>query len=77
MFFLDITQKKTAENFCIRGYVKNNDDGTVEAVACGKKDKVHKFVEWCKKGPNAAKVNNVYLIEIIPEKEFDEFTIAY
>lgn len=43
----------------ILGWVKNLDDGRVEAVAQGTKDRVVELIAWCRKGPPAAKVEKV------------------
>jgi len=43
----------------IVGWVKNLEDGRVEAVAQGSKDKVEELVRWCHTGPSAAKVEKV------------------
>ena len=43
----------------ILGWVKNLDDGRVEAVAQGSKDRVAELIAWCRKGPPAAKVEKV------------------
>ncbi len=42
----------------IKGWVKNLDDGKVEAVFEGKDDKILKILEFCKKGPFLANVEN-------------------
>ena len=41
------------------GWVKNLEDGRVEALAQGSKDKVDELVRWCHRGPPAAKVEKV------------------
>jgi acylphosphatase len=43
----------------IVGWVKNLQDGRVEAVAQGSKDRVADLIAWCRKGPPAAKVDRV------------------
>jgi acylphosphatase len=54
----------------IAGWVRNLDDGRVEAVAQGPKDQVAELVAWCRKGPPAAKVDKV---EVSWEEVGDEF----
>ncbi len=43
----------------LSGWVKNLDDGRVEALVQGPKDKVEELLQWCKRGPSAAKVEKV------------------
>lgn len=47
----------------LKGYVKNTDDGKVEAVFEGKEDKVKEIIELCRKGPEAARVENIKIVE--------------
>jgi len=53
----------------IVGWVKNLDDGRVEAVAQGSKDEVADLIAWCRKGPPAAKVDKV---DVTTEEVGDE-----
>jgi acylphosphatase len=39
--------------------VRNNPDGTVEAVFEGERDRVDSMVEWCRRGPALAQVEDV------------------
>lgn len=48
-----------AINLGLKGFVKNLDSGEVEAVFEGEEDKVKEMIEWCKKGPSFAKVDDV------------------
>jgi len=48
-----------AQELDLVGWVRNNRDGTVEAEAQGLRDNLNLFVEWCKQGPDLAKVTNV------------------
>jgi acylphosphatase len=43
----------------LQGWVRNLQDGRVEAVFEGQKPAVEKILEWCKKGPVAARVDDV------------------
>ena len=56
----------------LNGYVMNTDDGSVEAVFEGDKEKIKKMVGLCKKGPAAAKIESIKVTEekIKNEKEF-------
>ena len=48
-----------AELNAVDGWVRNRPDGTVEVVAQGSSDDVERFVEWCRKGPEMAKVTSI------------------
>lgn len=61
----------------VKGFVRNLDDGRVEAVLEGEKEKVDKIVEWAKKGPFFAKVTNFEIIEEEYKGEFKNFKILY
>ena len=56
----------------LNGYVMNTDDGSIEAVFEGDKEKIKKMVGLCKKGPAAAKIESIKVTEekIKNEKEF-------
>ena len=69
VFFRSNT-KNTAEALDVSGCVRNLPDGRVEAVFEGEKEEVDKMVEWCKKGPEYARVTG---IEIIVEEYKGEF----
>lgn len=50
-----------AQRLGLEGYVRNQRDGTVEVVAEGDKDDLEKLASLLKKGPPAARVDNVSL----------------
>lgn len=73
--FFRSSAKKRADELRLTGWVKNLDDGRVEAVFEGEQEKVDKMVEWCRKGPNYSEVKD---IQVIPEKytgEFKDFSV--
>jgi acylphosphatase len=43
----------------LAGWVRNLDDGRVEAVAEGPPDRVERLAAWCAHGPSAARVEQV------------------
>ncbi|ELY87063.1 acylphosphatase [Natrinema altunense] len=68
--------RDTAEEMGVDGWVKNLDDGRVEAVFEGSKDAVEGMVEWCYTGSPAADVEDVTVEYEEPRGE-DGFEIRY
>lgn len=74
VFFRKYTKRKAVE-LNISGFVKNQSDQSVLINACGEKENLNKFIEWCKHGPSRAVVNNFELDEITSEITFNTFDI--
>lgn len=72
VFFRSSTRDK-AEELSLSGWVRNLDDGRVEAVFEGEKEAVDKMVEWCKAGPENAKVTKVEVVAEDPKGDFKGF----
>ncbi|HFC49331.1 MAG TPA: acylphosphatase [Thermofilum sp.] len=68
---------EVAKRLGLRGYVRNLPDGRVEAVFEGDEEKVRKAIEWCRRGPPLAIVENVEVKWEEPKKDFDDFVILY
>ena len=66
VFFRDSTEKE-ARSRGVAGWVRNRDDGTVEAVFEGDSDAVEALVEFCRSGPSRADVDDVDVSEEEPE----------
>jgi acylphosphatase len=64
-----------AEDFGLSGWVKNLSDGRVEALFEGKKEVVEKMIEWCKIGPEFAKVTGLEVISEDYKGEFSGFLL--
>jgi acylphosphatase len=58
VFFRDSTRKQ-AEERSVSGWVRNRDDGSVEAVFEGSEDAVESMLEWCRSGPSRAQVEDM------------------
>lgn len=74
VFFRQSTAE-TARELGIVGFVRNREDGDVEAVAEGPEGALEKFVAWCHKGPAAARVTEVEITDAPPTGEFAGFRI--
>ncbi len=53
-----------ANRLGLSGWVRNRMDGTVEARAEGRPEAVETFVAWCKRGPPAARVEEVQVMAV-------------
>ncbi len=61
----------------VKGWVRNNPDGTVEAVFEGAEEDVKELILWCRKGPPGARVDDVRVKWEDYTGEFDDFRIDY
>jgi acylphosphatase len=66
VFFRDTTVRRAVERG-VAGWVRNNPDGTVEAVFEGDPDAVEAMVRFAHEGPRGAIVERVEVIEEEPE----------
>ncbi|RQG89949.1 acylphosphatase [Natrarchaeobius halalkaliphilus] len=74
--FYRATTRDTARDHGIDGWVRNLDDGRVEAVFEGPGDAVESMVEWCHEGSQAAIVDDVDVEYEQPRSE-DGFEVRY
>lgn len=74
VFYRDSTRRK-ANEFSVTGWVKNLEDGRVEALLSGDKKNVEALIDWMKVGPPAAQVTHVK-IENIEPIDFPSFDIV-
>ena len=56
-----------ARSLGLVGWVLNARDGSVEAVFEGPRDRVESMVEWCRRGPPHAQVQEVEVVDEEPE----------
>ena len=61
VFFRVSTQNKAIE-LGISGWVRNCNDGSVEALFQGSVDQINAMLEWCSRGPELARVDHVQII---------------
>lgn len=75
--FFRATTKEKASEYGIHGWVKNCTDGRVEAVFEGKKEAVDKIIDWCRKGPAGAFVEEMQVHKEEHSDAFDGFSIIF
>ena len=73
--FYRASAKKKAEELNIRGWIKNTSEGNVEAVITGHELRIKDFIEWCKSGPDRAKVDDVQIL-LQEFLDFESFKIV-
>jgi len=66
-------QEATARG--VTGWVRNNPDGTVEAVFEGEGSAVQDLINWCHRGPDAARVDRVEVVWDTYTGEYKDFSI--
>ena len=69
--------KQKAEQLGLTGWVRNTDDGCVEAVFVGGEKQVQDMIQWCYQGPPLSKVKNVEVKNQNHTNNFDGFSIKY
>lgn len=75
--FFRANARKIAEDLGLKGYAKNMPEGTIEVVAEGPEGKLKEFIEFCKKGPEAAEVSKVDVEFSDASNEFEGFEVRY
>jgi acylphosphatase len=48
----------------LSGWVRNRVDGSVEAMVSGDEEALRKIVEWARRGPRAARVDDVSVSDV-------------
>jgi acylphosphatase len=66
VFFRD-TMRRLAEQHSVSGWVRNNRDGTVEAVLEGDETAVERLLAFARGGPRGAQVERVEVADEEPE----------
>lgn len=68
VWFRESTRRQ-AESVGVSGWVRNREDGTVEAVFEGEPHAVAQCVSWCRMGPPSAEVTGIDVFEEAPQGE--------
>jgi len=74
VFFRQSTQEK-AQELSLTGWVRNQPDGSVAAVAEGLSGDIEKLIAWCRQGPPAADVKSVDVEWTEATGEFGQFRV--
>jgi acylphosphatase len=76
VFFRSETSAK-AEQHKVKGWIRNLDDGRVEAIFEGEQQDVNQIIEFCKHGSRRARVTNIEVSWEPYTGEFQDFQIRY
>jgi len=69
--------REEARALNLTGWVRNLNDGRVEAVLEGEDDKVEVMHRWCEHGPPLARVTGIDATNEYYTGEFRDYTILY
>jgi len=75
--FFRMETQRAAEAFNVSGWVRNNRDGTVEAVFEGEKPDVEAMLSWCEKGAPRSRVDHVDVSWEAHSGTYSEFSIRH
>ncbi|WP_404452778.1 acylphosphatase [Virgibacillus necropolis] len=68
--------KQSADVLNLKGWVKNNADGTVQIHVDGESDQIQKFIIAIKNNPTQfAQVNHIHVTELDNKETYQDFTI--
>ena len=73
--YFRLTMQQIAIKNSVFGWVRNLADGRVESELEGNKDDVEKIIEWCKKGPENARVDDLKIDYLEYNGKFADFVI--
>ncbi len=68
--------RNQARSLNLKGWVKNNPDGSVQMVVCGSEEMCSQFIHWCRRGSGYSWVERLETKEMSPES-FRTFSIKY
>ncbi len=73
--YFRLNMQEIAKKNSVFGWVRNLTDGRVEALLEGNKDGVDQVIEWSKKGPENARVDDLKIDYLQYEGKFVDFVI--
>lgn len=74
--FYRASAQQEAQRLALMGEISNLPDGRVEAIVEGPRGAVEEFVDWCRRGPPSAEVENVRVRWSAARGEFRTFMVS-
>lgn len=69
--------KDKAQELKIKGWVRNEPDGSVLILAQGEKENLREFINWCHQGSPLAQVEKVEVEKLETKEIFKDFSIRF
>lgn len=66
-----------ANELGLKGWVKNNEDGTVSVEVCGDKNSLSEFKFWLEKSPGFSRIEKIKEEWFKEDREYKDFKIIY
>ncbi|WP_215226637.1 acylphosphatase [Echinicola shivajiensis] len=76
VFFRKSTQDK-AKELGLKGWVRNESDGSVMTIIQGEEDQLKLMEDWLKVGPSKSQVSELMVLEEGYNLKFDSFEIKH
>lgn len=73
--FFRHSAKMKADALGLAGYARNEKDGSVEIEIEGEEESLERFLEWCKRGPSAARVTRLSCVPADALQGYEAFKI--
>ncbi len=74
--FYRASTRDAARQFGVKGFVRNEPDGSVYIEATGDEESLKKLIAWCRKGPPQAMVSHVEVNDADELTLFHSFEIS-
>jgi acylphosphatase len=67
--------RRAGQGIGVTGWVRNLDDGRVEALVQGTQEQVENLIKWCYRGPEEARVSDIAVTYEDSLESFPDFGI--
>lgn len=74
--FYRASAQEEALRLGVFGEIRNLPGGDVEAIVEGEQQQIEEFISWCRRGPSAARVDDVRVRWTLARGEFRTFRVT-